>query len=155
MSNQYVIDTNILISFRIFTPMNIHKTFWNRMTDAVKQGKLIFIQDVAEECKDPFLKLWLKTVSNSVTRIDDNLRNRAIEINNQYPMIDRTSTTIKSQADPVIIAFAEKNKDIVFSHEKNRKKDDDLYKIPDVCEILKIRCVRWPDKVLPKIIKSI
>ena len=149
----YVIDANILISFRIFTPMNIHKIFWRRLYAAIASGRIILIKDVAEECKYEPLKGWVAGVK--ITKINDDLRYRALEINNTYSLITERDGIVKSKADPVIIAYAEKNNCTVFTHEAKRKSEQDPMKIPDACDKLGVLCKRWPDQVLENIMEPI
>ena len=145
----YVIDTNILINFRIFTPMSIHITFWKQLSEAVTNKTIVIIRDVADECKDREIEPWVNR--QEVTEISDDIRERAIEINNKYLLITEEDGIKKSKADPVIIAYAEKNQSVVFTQEAKRKSNSDPMKIPDVCNALSIRCERWPDKVFEDI----
>ncbi len=152
-NSPYVIDTNILINFRIFTPMNIHKIFWSRLHAAIASGRIILIKDVAEECKDKDLKEWIAGVK--ITKINDDIRLRASEINNKYSLITEKAGVVKSEADPVIIAYAEVNDCIVFTYESNRRKKTDPMKIPDVCDELGMDYERVPVTVLENIMEPI
>lgn len=77
-----------------------------------------------------------------VKSVEDVHRVRAVEINNQYPMIDQT--TQKSTVDTYLIAFAEVNKLVLFSRESQRKLSTDLYKVPDVCKLLHVKNIAKP-----------
>ena len=84
-----------------------------------------------------------------VKKICDDDKYRAIEINNQYKMIDEI--THKSTVDTYLIAYAEINNLGIFSRESPRTKFTDLYKIPDVCDELKIERIKQPIVFLKKI----
>ena len=144
----YIIDTNILINFRIFTPMSVHVTFWKQFNEAVENGTIIIIREVADECKDSEINEWVK--SQRIIETDD-VQKRAIEIDDKYHLITQKEGITKSAADPVIIAYAEKNNGIVFTREAKRKLDDTPMKIPDVCEALSIKYQRWPDQFFKNI----
>ena len=146
---KYIIDTNILINFRIFTPIKFHKTFWKQLEECVNNDEIIILQDVADECKDSELSTWIKR--KKIEPVSHDIRNRANEINKQYPMITEIAQQMKSEADPVIIAFAEKNRYAVFTQEAPSKPGGGVYKIPDVCHKLGITCERWPNNVFTKI----
>jgi len=81
--------------------------------------------------------------------IDDSHRNRAVEINNMYPMINEA--TGKSTGDVYLIAYAEANQLTILTREGYREKATDLYKIPDVCKALNIQVVRRPKEFLKSI----
>ena len=145
----YIIDTNILISFRIYTPMNIHVTFWKQLSEIIEKKEIIIIKDVADECTDLELKNWVN--EQHIEKVSNDVRERAAEINNEYHLITQKGQIEKSVADPVIIAYAEKYNGIVFTQETNRKPNSKLRKIPDVCEALSIEYQRWPDNVFEDI----
>lgn len=76
-------------------------------------------------------------------------KDRGIEINNTYKMIDET--TQKSTVDTYLIAYAEENELVVFSREAFRTSNEELYKIPDVCRVLDIQIIRKPIRFLEAI----
>ena len=146
----YVIDTNILINFDIFTPIQIHTTFWEQLSFAVKHGAIIIIEDVKNECKYGKVKNWVK--EQKIISVDNEIQNAAIKINNKYQLITYDDKgNKKSEADPVIIAYAKKNNCAVFTREQKRKSDEDAMKIPDVCDALGIDYERHPIKVFKKL----
>ena len=69
------------------------------------------------------------------------------EIEKEHKLITATAGIIKSQADPVIIAYAQKNNADVFTQERNKRAGETQNKIPDVCEALGVLCKRWPKEV--------
>jgi hypothetical protein len=82
-------------------------------------------------------------------KLSDQNKNRGIEINNKYEMIDQY--TQKSKIDTYLIAYAEEQGLGIFSRESYRKNSNFLYKIPDVCDKLKIKRLRKPKAFLTEI----
>lgn len=141
----YVLDTNILIGFYQWIPIDLNKNFWTKFEESLKKGEWVLLDVVVDEIKfENDLKKWcVEQKKNSLVKnIDENCRNRGVEINNAYKMIDEA--TQNSTADTYLIAYAEANNLVIFSREGRRTKDTDLYKIPDVCDILKIEVIRNP-----------
>ena len=148
----YVVDTNILINFSVWIPIKLNKFFWSFMEDSLKDGKWVLLDIVVNEIQfDIDLVAWCqKQKRNGLVRkisIDD--RKRGIEINRDHPMIDQA--TMKSETDTYLIAYAERNAMVVFSREGFKKPTETLFKIPDVCKILKIFCFKKPQKYLDAI----
>ena len=115
-------------------------------------GRWVLLDVIYREVKfDRDLLKWCKEQNKKglVTNIDDGIRNQAININNNYEMID--PLTFKSEADTFLLAFAKINGLGIFSRESKRTKERDLYKIPDVCDIFKIRHTSKPKVFLKEI----
>ena len=107
---------------------------------------LLLLDAVVREIKyNSELEKWCKEQGKAglVKNITDVNKARAVEINNQYKMIDET--TQKSTVDTYLIAYAEANSLVVFSREGPKGNGDVLYKIPDVCDKLKIKRIRKPE----------
>ncbi len=149
----HVIDTSALIEFSIWLPIDLNKVFWTKFEEALHEGKWILLDIVVDEIRsqNDGLKDWCKQQKQKgfVRVITDDHRNRAIEINTKYKMID--DTTGRSTGDTYLIAYAEANNLTVFSREKPKKDTDQLYKIPDVCKELKINMIRQPKLFLETI----
>ncbi len=142
---RYIIDTNILINFKIFTPMKIHEIFWKQLGECIKKGEIVLIQDVANECKDRELKGWV--FKQKIEKVSNDIKDRANEINKEYPIITVLDQQTKSEADPIIIAYAEQNNCCVFTREADEDPKNGIYKIPAICKKLNIDFQRWPNKV--------
>ena len=168
----YVIDANILINFGIYTPRNIHQEFWIRFEEAVQNKKIIIIKEVADECRIGDIKIWVneQRKADRITNVSASIKDRASEINDEYPLINdewnpkTRSYDSKSDADPVIIAYAETNDYTVFTQESDREiqqgrqlvnSQHTPMKIPAVCKELDIPYIRYPSKVLEKIMYPI
>ncbi len=173
-SNQtsYVIDTSVLINFGIFTPHNVHRTFWSRMEEAIDDGKIIIINEVADECTIDPIKQWIDVQRDAgrVIKVNQQIYDRAEKINKKYHIVteERNRKTgravTKSNADPVIIAYAENNKCTVFTRESDRAikggkqfsfSKENPGNIPVVCKRLGVPYARFPDEVLHKVIQPI
>lgn len=145
--NVYILDTNILINFSLWCPVEFNREFWFKLESLLEAKKWVLLDVVYNESAyayDREFKLWLKKQKDKkmVIKIGDDVKNRAIEINSQYPMIN--NATGNSTGDTYIVAYAEINHLNIFTHEKKRDTANDLYKIPDVCDELHIKCIRYP-----------
>ncbi|MDD3284222.1 MAG: DUF4411 family protein [Patescibacteria group bacterium] len=151
---KYLVDTNVLIELSLWKPiaLNLNKDFWYRLSDALKNDKWVLLDVVVWEVRyDKDLKKWLSEQKNKglVKKINDNNKNRAVEINNQYKIID--DITGKSTVDTYLLAYAEAENLGIFSRESSRINSNQLYKIPDICNILNINKTRSPKAFLKEI----
>ena len=145
-------DTSMLIGFSRWIPIGLNKNFWNALETALQDKKWILLDVVVGEIKyNKPLEDWCKKqkISSLVINIENNDRNGAIKINNDYPMIDQA--TFKSETDTYIIAYALNNKIGVFSTEMQKLPADKLYKIPDVCKELGVKFIYKPKDFLESI----
>lgn len=142
----YLLDTNVLIGFSLWLPIKLNAVFWSKLTEALRNRKWILLDVVVKEIKyNEDLQKWCKEREREglIKKITDDHRDRGVEINNLYPMIDQISQ--KSTVDTYLIAYAEANNLAVFSRESFRKNPADLYKIPDVCRILQVARIAKPE----------
>lgn len=148
----YILDTNVLIEFYIWIPISLNKTFWDGLEEALKEDEWILLDVVVDEIRHtPELEKWCERQKRNglVKRIEDRNRERAIEINNTYKMIDESNGN--STTDTYIIAYAEENKLSIFSRESFRIKENGLFKILEVCQRLNIVTIKRPVKFLESI----
>ena len=148
--NIYSIDTNMLISWSRFNPISYNRIFWSSLKKFIDKGQIILIKPIADECKYGKLKTWIKS-NAKITEISVDVRKRAIEINNKYGLITNENGTVKSGADPFLIAYAERYECTVLSDESNRKNKNDPMKIPDVCAELRIKLTRSTEEMMKKL----
>lgn len=151
---RYLLDTNVLIGFSLWKPitLNLDKNFWSKFENALEKGEWVLLDVVAKEARyDKDLNRWcLKQGKRGLIKeISEDNKNRAVEINNNYKMIDEA--THKSTGDTYLIAYAETNNLGIFSRESPRKFSTELFKIPDVCELLNIKRIRSPKFFLKEI----
>ena len=146
---EYVMDTNTLIGFSTWIPIGLNKNFWDKLEVALEDKKWILLDVVVKEIiyNKPLVDWCNKQKrKNLLTEICDNDRNKAVEINNQYPMIDQS--THKSTVDTYIIAYALNMKKAVFSRETYKTNSESLFKIPDVCKKLSVSHTKRPEDFL-------
>ena len=149
---KFLVDTNVLIGFSLWIPIPLNGGFWNKLEEALKNDKWVLVDVVVKEIKyNSDLEKWCKKQENKglVKKICDDNKYKAIKINNQYKMIDEV--THKSTVDTYLIAYAEANNLGIFSRESPRANSTDLYKIPDVCDKLKIERIKQPMVFFKKI----
>ncbi len=142
-TEQYILDTNVLVGFSHWLPMEYHPDFWKKLRQALEDGKWILLEEVIDEVKYPEdLKKWCKAAKSAklTVKLSEEEYFRAVEINNLYPMIDQD--TFKSTVDTQIIALAESRGFSVFSQESKRIDEAKPHKIPDVCILLKLKCIK-------------
>jgi hypothetical protein len=143
---KYLADTNVLIGFSLWKPIalpNLNLIFWNKLSEALEKDKWTLLDVVVDEILyDKDLKKWCTEQKNKglLKKISDDDKNRAVEINNRYKMID--AATANSTVDTYLIAYAEANGVGIFSRESPG--NGGLYKIPDVCNIFKIDNTKSP-----------
>lgn len=143
----YILDTNVLIELNRWIPIDASPAFWSLLEKALDSGHWILLDIVSDEITYPkTLVAWCKRqkLQNNITKIEDAHRQRGVEINNQYKMIDDTSG--RSEADTYLIAYAEANKLTIFSREGAKKPNEILNKIPDVCQALGVGFIRDPEQ---------
>jgi hypothetical protein len=118
----YVLDTNILIEFAIWIPITLNSVFWTKLTDSLKNGEWVLIDEVVNEIKYmPELKKWCGAQQKAglVKNISTANRNRAVQINTSHTMIN--ASTGNSTVDTYLLAYAEENGLTIFTKEKPRK----------------------------------
>jgi hypothetical protein len=148
----YIVDTNILIGFSTWIPVEINNVFWSFLEESLRDGKWVLLDVVVKEIIfNSSLKDWCKNQNKnglvkSIT-VDD--RRRGIEINKTYEMIDQV--TMNSETDTYLVAYAERNGLTVLSREIFKTSANKLYKIPDVCGFLKVVCSKQPKEFLKAI----
>lgn len=149
----YILDTNTLIQFSVWLPIDLNRNFWTKFEEALGKGEWILLDIMVDEIKygNDGLKKWCEKQKKNglMQNITDDHRNRGAEINNTYKMIDEA--TGKSTGDTYLIAYAEASKLVVFSREAPRKTNNDPYKIPDVCNALNIDFIYKPKEFLEAI----
>ena len=152
-TRKYILDTNTLIGFFIWIPIELNGNFWKKLEDSLQNGDWVLLNVIVGEIKyaNDGLQQWCEAQRKRglMKSIDDSHRNRAVEINNMYPMINEA--TGKSTGDVYLIAYAEANQLTILTREGYREKATDLYKIPDVCKALNIQVVRRPKEFLKSI----
>lgn len=144
-SSGYVIDADALIGLGIWHPFDLSNNFWSKLEVALKEKKVVLLDVVVDEVKyDGPPPQWFKKqkINGLITKIDDVVREKAVEISNQYKIVDEN--TGNSQTDTYILAYASLNNLKIFTREGLKKREADFYKIPDICQKLGIQYTRRP-----------
>lgn len=148
----YLVDTSVLIGFVNWLPFKYHQKFWDKLALALENGQWTLLDIVVNEITYPkALKDWCEDQRKKglVKKIDPLDKDRGIDINNQYPMIDQSS--FKSETDTYIIAYAERNGLKIISAEREKYPHEVLFKIPDTCNLLGIKNTRRVEDLLDDI----
>jgi hypothetical protein len=142
----YVLDTNVLVSLSLWLPIVLNGNFWSVLEEGLQSGKWVLLDVVVDEIKhdNDGLKKWCEAQKKKglLKSINTAHKSRAVEINNQYKMIDET--TLRSTVDTYLIAYAEANGLVVLSRERFKDPSEALFKIPDVCQALNVKMIRRP-----------
>lgn len=147
----YVLDTNVLIDFAIWHPIPLSSVFWDCLAVNLDRKNWVLLDEVMWEIEgkyQPVLAKWCRDAeaAGNVQKVSDINRNRGVEINKRYPIIDTKSN--KSIVDTRLVAFAEEHGLIVFTREAHKENTTALNKIPDVCDALHIEWTREPEVFL-------
>ena len=124
-------------------PPDVFPSLWEKLAERVAGGVLKCSEEVYVELqkKDDGLHDWLKARKEVLVPIDEEIQAIVVELLKLYPRLVDTYRN-RSQADPFVIATAERLQAVVVTGEKPRGKLD-IPKIPDVCEARNIRCVTF------------
>ena len=142
----YCIDTSAwLDGWARDYPPDVFPSLWDKLAECVAAGVLKCSEEVYVELekKDDGLYDWLKERKEVVVPIDEEIQATVLELLALYPRLVDTHRN-RSQADPFVIATAERLHAVVVTGEKPRGKLD-TPKIPDVCEVRKLRCISFLD----------
>ncbi|MBP9717342.1 MAG: DUF4411 family protein [Candidatus Pacebacteria bacterium] len=142
----YIVDANFLINFNKWMPRSTFPEFWQELERTLQEGKWVLLDVVVSEVnREGPMRQWCNKQMQAglVAKVTDTDKIAGAQINNQYTMIDANSG--RSTNDTYIIAHAKSNGYGVVSDETPRVSDSKPYKIPDVCEALKIPRLRKPE----------
>lgn len=138
----YCVDTSAWLDGWIRDyPPDVFPSLWERLTELIAAGLIKCSEEVYVELdkKDDGLHGWLKARKEVLVPIDRDIQRIVSELLRAHPRLVDTHRN-RSQADPFVIATAEKLKAVVVTGEKPRGKMD-TPKIPDVCDARDIRCI--------------
>ncbi|MEW6093878.1 MAG: DUF4411 family protein [Chloroflexota bacterium] len=146
MGNIYCFDTSAFIEswWRLYRPSSF-PTFWAKMEGAVEGGEIIapmFVLEELERKEGDQLYVWAKNQMSMFHPLDAELQLAQKNIVNKYPRLISEAKN-RSLCDPWVIALAQIRSCTVIS-EENRG-GNRTPKIPDVCEDLKIKCMKIAD----------
>ena len=158
--NLYIIDSSSLIEIKRRYPREMLPGIWADLHALVQRDQLIAPIEVMREIfqRDDELTEWIKGHEKMFREIDESVWERAGSVVAQFPQMAAYDTTKTAHADPFIIGLALKLTDPGQSHflrrdiyvvsdeksdlAKNPKlPSDQIKKIPDVCDILHLKCI--------------
>lgn len=148
MGKLYCLDTSALIEswWRLYRPSSF-PTFWNKMEEAIANGQIIapmFVLDELKRKEGDQLYAWAESRISMFYPMETELQLAQKTIVNLYPRLISEAKN-RSLCDPWVIALAQINQCVVVS-EENRG-GNSTPKIPDVCDSLKIKCLKVADLI--------
>lgn len=147
----YCIDTSALIELKMLYRMKTFPSLWDKLSDLVKQDRLIAPREVLNEleAKDDELFRWFKKHKKMFKAANQDQIDTAKEILTKFPQLVDPNKQIPD-ADPFVIALAiVRNKErslfgekfIVVTREERTGSGGGRPKIPDVCVAYGIECI--------------
>lgn len=149
------LDANILIqAHRSTYPIDIAPGFWTAIENAGNIGQVFIIHDVYKELQDgdDDLSQWITDRRKSLVRDHRELRTQS-----EIPKIEAVVTRKRpayhvaacrdffSCADSWIVAHALAHSHIVVTEERPAPQSLRSVKMPDVCQLVGVRCIRTTD----------
>lgn len=156
----YILDTNILIyPSRVSHPIDIHPTYWSKISDLLKRQDVISIDKVKDEIynHEDALTDWCKTNipknfwSSTVNSISEYAEIQNWAQSKSYNERALSEFAESKNADPFLVAFALNtliNNDFevtIVTLELSRPDSIKSIKIPDVCISFNIRFININD----------
>lgn len=155
----YIIDTNILIyPNRVSNPMDIHPSYWEKISQILKRKDVISIDKVKDEiykhedlltnwCKINIDKSFWFSSANSIIEYAE-IQNWAQSKNYNQRALSEFADS--KNADPFLVAFAlnkkKENKEVtIVTLEISSPDSIKIVKLPDVCIEFEIRYININD----------
>lgn len=144
----YCLDTSAFIEswWRLYRPSSF-PTFWRRMEEAIANGQIIapmFVLDELKRKEGDQLYTWAESHVSMFLPMEAELQLAQKTIVNRYPRLISEAKN-RSLCDPWVIALAQVKQCAVVS-EENRG-GNSTPKIPDVCDELRIKCLKVADLI--------
>jgi hypothetical protein len=149
----YLIDTTFFTqSHRANYPLDIVKSFWEKVKELTQNDKIQSIDKVRDEIfqNEDILKKWInQNISNDFfknTTTNDVLNRykmiaKYIASNNQYEQSAKNNFLKTGEADPWLIAYALHNQLDIVTYEVSSPNSKSKIKIPDVSRYFNVRCI--------------
>lgn len=153
----YVADTSFFIEIHKRYPKRTLPGIWKDLETLVRDGRFIAPENVKAEInrQDDELKEWVSRHSTMFEPLGTELWNATGVVVNAFPRTAHALSLNPEHADPFVIGLAmklekqgslERRTIVVVAEERGklaenpRLRDDEIEKIPDVCEKLRMRC---------------
>jgi hypothetical protein len=150
----YCVDTSTWIdAVRDYNPASpLFADFWDFVEAQILAGEIIAPEEVYVELKQKTLKdsreftTFIRSVSGTLfIKPDDEIQARFSVIVGAYPeLVTKNKPLAKSNCDAWVIALAQERDAVVVTHEVGKPAALKPYKIPDVCRVESVRCIRLP-----------
>lgn len=143
----YIFDTNIFIRSKNELPEDVWPTFWKKMAELIRDGKISSSIKVKEEInkgKDELTE-WIKknTSSNFYINIDDSILGKYKEAqdwaNNNTNYKESAKNEFANVADAYLVATAAAKELTLVTYEIPAPTSKSRIKIPDACNALDVR----------------
>jgi len=140
----YVVDSNFFIqAYRFYYPLDVAESFWNKVKQLAKEGKIISIDKVKSEIygNNDDLTLWCKSNlpndffkdTTQVLSTYGRIANWAYLMNGHYLQKAIDEFLDAEEADAWLIAYALAKKITIVTYEVSAPYAKNKIKIPDVC----------------------
>lgn len=145
---KYTIDSCSLIRLKEVYPLDIFSPVWEVISKLAATGQLISCEEIYDELEamegeEDEVLLWAKEHRSIFHPLDGPTQEKVKEMLASYPnLLDLKKS--KSSGDPFLIATAMKHGCIVVSDE-NPSGGPGKVKIPDVCRLYGVGCIRLLD----------
>lgn len=140
----YLLDTNIFITAKNATPMDIWVTFWDRFTELLKSGQLFTIQLVKDELGkgNDALKEWVvkRMPEKCIIDLDEETILQFQSViewaNAEARFTDSAREEFARVADSYLVATAAAKNMVLVTHEMPSPNSRKRILIPDACEAM-------------------
>jgi hypothetical protein len=140
----YCVDTSgWLDGWQRHYPPDVFPTLWEKINALIEAGEIISSEEVYFELerKSDDLHNWIKARKQMLVPLDEAIQLRVVTLLAEYPRLVDTLRG-RSKADPFVIATAMERNAVVVTGEIISG-NLDKPRIPDVCQVKKIRCMNF------------
>ena len=124
-------------------PPDVFPSMWTKLDAHVSSGNILSSEEVYIELKKKSDELhdWIQARKQMLVPLDEQIQLRAASLLSEFPRLVDTLRG-RSKADPFVIATAMERNAVVVTGEPLTG-NLDKPRIPDVCQVKKIRCITF------------
>ena len=144
----YCVDTSgWLDGWQRHYPPDVFPSMWTKLDVLVNSGEILSSEEVYLELKKKSDELhdWIQARKQMLVPLDEPIQLRAAGLLSEFPRLVDTLRG-RSKADPFVIATAMERGAVVVTGEPLTGKLDKP-RIPDVCQVKKIRCITFLEMI--------